>query len=124
MARVAALEGLVRQLAGRPLEAASSYRHAVTDYEQVRDLHGAAAATFNLGCTLAEIGDYGGAITAFERAIRELGRLGAVTDHALLGGQVKTLYLTAIGDHNHIRHSDSFPHRAAEPRSRGNADGA
>jgi transcriptional regulator with GAF, ATPase, and Fis domain/tetratricopeptide (TPR) repeat protein len=96
-ARVAALEGLVRQLAGRPLEAASSYRHAVTDYEQVRDLHGAAAATFNLGCTLAEIGDYGGAITAFERAIRELGRLGAVTDHALAVFNVGQLFLQ-LGD--------------------------
>jgi transcriptional regulator with GAF, ATPase, and Fis domain/tetratricopeptide (TPR) repeat protein len=96
-ARVAALEGLVRQLGGRPLEAASSYQRAVTDYEQLRDLHGAAAATFNLGCTLAEIGDYGGAITAFERAIRELGRLGAVTDHALAVFNVGQLFLQ-LGD--------------------------
>jgi transcriptional regulator with GAF, ATPase, and Fis domain len=96
-ARVAALEGLVGQLAGRPLEAAGSYQRAVTDYERVRDLHGAAAATFNLGCTLAEIGDYGGAITAFERAIRELGRLGAVTDHALAVFNVGQLFLQ-LGD--------------------------
>ena len=96
-ARVAALEGLVRQLAGRPMEAAQAYRRALDDYEQVRDLHGGAAATFNLGCTLAEIGDYGGAITALERAIRELGRLGAVTDHALAVFNVGQLFLL-LGD--------------------------
>jgi GAF domain-containing protein/tetratricopeptide (TPR) repeat protein len=96
-ARVAALEGLVRQLAGHPLEATAAYRRAVNDYEQVHDLHGAAAAAFNLGCTLAEVGDYSGAITALERAIRELGRLGAMTDHALAVFNVGQLFLQ-LGD--------------------------
>jgi len=97
VARVAALTGLARQLAGRPKEAAACYQRAVEDYEQVRDLHGAAAASFNLGCTLAEIGDYGDAIGALERAIRELGRLGAVTDHALAVFNVGQLFLQ-LGD--------------------------
>ena len=96
-ARLAALAGLVRQLAGRPIEAAECYQRAVSDYEHVRDLHGAAAAAFNLGCTLAEVGDYGGAITALERSIRELGRLCAVTDHALAVFNVGQLFLQ-LGD--------------------------
>ncbi len=93
VARVAALEGLVQQLAGRPMQAAEAYQNALKDYEVARDLHGAAAATFNLGCTLAETGNYTKAIDALERAIRELGRLGAVTDHALAVFNVGQLFL-------------------------------
>jgi transcriptional regulator with GAF, ATPase, and Fis domain/tetratricopeptide (TPR) repeat protein len=96
-ARVAALAGLVKQLAGRPLPAAEAYRCALAKYEQLQDRHGAAVAAFNLGCTLAETGDYAGAITALERAIRELGRLGAVTDHALAVFNVGQLFLQ-LGD--------------------------
>jgi serine/threonine protein kinase/tetratricopeptide (TPR) repeat protein len=92
-ARVAALDGLVHQMAGRPLQAAEAYQNASKDYERTGDLHGAAAATFNLGCTLAETGNYTGAIEALERAIRELGRLGAVTDHALAIFNVGQLFL-------------------------------
>ncbi|MBN2573991.1 MAG: sigma 54-interacting transcriptional regulator [Deltaproteobacteria bacterium] len=95
--RVASLEGLIRQLAGQPLSAAEAYRRALRGYERVQDRHGAAVAAFNLGCTLAEIGDYGGAITALERAIRELGRLDAVTDHALAVFNVGQLFLQ-LGD--------------------------
>jgi transcriptional regulator with GAF, ATPase, and Fis domain len=97
VARVAALEGLVEQLAGRPLQAAEAYGRAVRDYEQVRDLHGAAAAAFNLGCVLAETGNYAGGIEALERSVRELGRLGAVTDHALAVFNVGQLFLQ-LGD--------------------------
>jgi transcriptional regulator with GAF, ATPase, and Fis domain/tetratricopeptide (TPR) repeat protein len=96
-ARVAALEGLLLQLAGQPLAAADAYRRALEDYEVARDRHGEAAATFNLGCTLAEIGDYGDAIAALERAVRELGRLGARTDHALAVFNVGLLFLQ-LGD--------------------------
>jgi len=96
-ARVAALDGLVEQLVGRPAQAAMAYAQAVHGYEQVRDLHGAAAAAFNLGCTLAETGNYTGSIEALERAIRELGRLGAVTDHALAVFNVGQLFLQ-LGD--------------------------
>ena len=97
VARVAALEGLVLQLGGRPLDAATAYQRALKHYETGRDLHGGAATTFNLGCTLAEIGDYAGAIAALERAIRELGRLGALTDHALAVFNVGQLFLQ-LGD--------------------------
>jgi transcriptional regulator with GAF, ATPase, and Fis domain/tetratricopeptide (TPR) repeat protein len=97
VARVAALEGLVEQLAGQPVQAAQAYGRAVRDYEQVRDLHGAAAAAFNLGCALAETGNYAGGIEALERSIRELGRLGAVTDHALAVFNVGQLFLQ-LGD--------------------------
>jgi transcriptional regulator with GAF, ATPase, and Fis domain/tetratricopeptide (TPR) repeat protein len=93
LGRAHALTGLVLQLEGRPLQAAEAYRKAVDDYEQARDLHGIAAATFNLGCTLAEIGNYTGAIAALERSIRDLGRLGAVTDHALAVFNVGQLFL-------------------------------
>ena len=96
-ARVAALDGLVEQLVGRPAQAAKAYEQAVHAYEQVHDLHGAAAAAFNLGCTLAETGNYAGSIEALERAIRELGRLGAVTDHALAVFNVGQLFLQ-LGD--------------------------
>jgi transcriptional regulator with GAF, ATPase, and Fis domain/tetratricopeptide (TPR) repeat protein len=97
IARVAALEGLVEQLAGRPVLAAEAYGRAVRDYEQLRDLHGAAAAGFNLGCTLAETGDYAGGMEALEQSIRELGRLGAITDHALAVFNVGQLFLQ-LGD--------------------------
>jgi transcriptional regulator with GAF, ATPase, and Fis domain/serine/threonine protein kinase/tetratricopeptide (TPR) repeat protein len=97
IARVVALDGLVAQLAGRPVQAARAYEQAVRDYEQIQDLHGAAAAAFNLGCVLAETGDYAGSIEALERAIRELGRLGAVTDHALAVFNVGQLFLE-LGD--------------------------
>ena len=97
VARVAALEGLVEQLAGRPGQAADAYERSVREYEQVRDLHGAAAAAFNLGCALAETGNYAGSIEMLERSIRELGRLGAITDHALAVFNVGQLFLQ-LGD--------------------------
>lgn len=97
VARIAALDGLVEQLVGRPAQAAKAYELAVREYEQIRDLHGAAAAAFNLGCVLAETGNYAGSIAALERAIRELGRLGAVTDHALAVFNVGQLFLQ-LGD--------------------------
>jgi serine/threonine-protein kinase PknK len=96
-ARVAALEGLLEQMAGRPVLAADAYRQAVADYDLERDLHGAAAATFNLGCTLAELGNFTGAIVALEGAIRDLGRLGAVADHALAVFNVGELFVQ-LGD--------------------------
>jgi transcriptional regulator with GAF, ATPase, and Fis domain/tetratricopeptide (TPR) repeat protein len=96
-ARIASLDGLVHQLAGQPSPAAEAYQLAVAGYEQLRDLHGAAAATFNLGCVLAEVGNYAAAIEALERAIRDLGRLRALTDHALAVFNVGQLFLQ-LGD--------------------------
>jgi len=58
---------------------------------------GEAAAAFNLGCALAETGNYADSISALERAIRELGRLGTVTDHALAVFNVGQLFLQ-LGD--------------------------
>jgi transcriptional regulator with GAF, ATPase, and Fis domain/tetratricopeptide (TPR) repeat protein/tRNA A-37 threonylcarbamoyl transferase component Bud32 len=96
-ARVVALDGLVQQLVGQPAQAAMAYEQAVREYDQIQDLHGSAAAAFNLGCVLAETGDYARSIEALERAIRELGRLGAVTDHALAVFNVGQLFLE-LGD--------------------------
>lgn len=96
-ARLAGLEGLLEQFAGRPGPAAAAYRRALAGYEETRDPHGTAASIFNLGCTLAEIGDYTGAVDALERAIRELGRLGVGTDHALAVFNVGQVFLD-LGD--------------------------
>jgi transcriptional regulator with GAF, ATPase, and Fis domain len=96
-ARVASLDGLVQQLSGQPSLAAKAYLRAAEGYGQVRDLHGGAAATFNLGCVLAELGNYAAAVEALERAIRDLGRLRALTDHALAVFNVGQLFLQ-LGD--------------------------
>jgi transcriptional regulator with GAF, ATPase, and Fis domain/predicted negative regulator of RcsB-dependent stress response len=97
LARALALSGLVEQLGGQPRQAAASYQEAVQIYERLHDLHGLAAASFNLGCTLAEIGDYGGSLGALDNAIRELGRLTALSDHALAVFNVGQLFLQ-LGD--------------------------
>ena len=97
LARALALSGLVEQLDGQPMQAAAGYREAVQIYESLHDLHGLAAASFNLGCTLAEIGDYGGSLAALDSAIRELGRLTALSDHALAVFNVGQLLLQ-LGD--------------------------
>jgi transcriptional regulator with GAF, ATPase, and Fis domain len=96
-ARALALCGLGEQLAGQPMQAAAKYQEAVQIYESLHELHGLAAARFNLGCTLAEIGDYGGALGALDNAIRELGRLTALSDHALAVFNVGQLFLQ-LGD--------------------------
>lgn len=96
-ARLASLDGLVHQLAGQPLLAAKAYRLATDGYRQIRDLHGAASATFNLGCVLAEVGDYAMAVDTLEQSIRDLGRLQALTDHALAVFNVAQLFLQ-LGD--------------------------
>jgi transcriptional regulator with GAF, ATPase, and Fis domain/serine/threonine protein kinase len=82
-ARVAALRGLHAQLSSQPEPAALAYREAARRCEELHDRHGLAAATFNLGCVLADIGQFGEALTAFQQALRELGRLGITTDLAL-----------------------------------------
>jgi len=106
-AKVFAFEGLLAQLAGQPVQSAKAYEQAVGAYEQVQDLHGAAVAAFNLGCSLAETGDYGRAVDSLERAVRELGRLGAVTDHALAVFNVGQLFLH-LGDVNAAERSIGY----------------
>lgn len=97
LAKRAALEGLVEQVGGNLVRAAESYRRAVSGYATSGDLHGAATATFNLGCVLAETGKFTEAIEALERAVRELGRLGVRTDYALAIFNVGELFLQ-LGD--------------------------
>ena len=82
-ARVPALRGLYWQLTGQPMPAAQAYREAALRCEELHDIHGQAAAVFNLGCVLADTGQFDEALAAFRRALRDLGRLGIVTDLAL-----------------------------------------
>ncbi|MGD0836116.1 MAG: sigma 54-interacting transcriptional regulator, partial [Polyangia bacterium] len=96
-ARLTSLDGLVHQLAGHAGQAASAYRLSSAAYAKAHDAHGGATATFNLGCALAELGDYGEAIAALERAVRDLGRLGAAPDQVLALFNVGQLFLQ-LGD--------------------------
>jgi transcriptional regulator with GAF, ATPase, and Fis domain/Tfp pilus assembly protein PilF len=82
-ARVAALRGLYWQMTGQPTPAAQSYREAARRCDELHDIHGQAAAVFNLGCVLADTGQFGEALDALRRALRDLGRLGIATDLAL-----------------------------------------
>jgi serine/threonine-protein kinase PknK len=96
-ARVPALRGLYWQLAGQPVPAAQEYREAARRCDELHDIHGQAAAVFNLGCVLADTGLYGEALDAFRRALRDLGRLGIVTDLALALYNTGLLFLQ-LGD--------------------------
>ena len=78
--KVLALRGLVAQLAGANDSAAQTYGAAVEAYQASGDPHGAATATLNLALTLADGGDLASALPSFDRAIVELGRLGALRD--------------------------------------------
>ena len=82
-ARVPALRGLYWQLTGQPMPAAQAYREAARRCDELHDIHGQTAAILNLGCVLADTGQFGEALDAFRRALRDLGRLGIVTDLAL-----------------------------------------
>ena len=96
-ARVPALRGLYWQLAGQPVPAAQAYREAARRCDELHDIHGEAAAVFNLGCVLADTGQFGEALDAFRRALRDLGRLGIVTDLALALYNTGLLFLQ-LGD--------------------------
>jgi transcriptional regulator with GAF, ATPase, and Fis domain/tetratricopeptide (TPR) repeat protein len=82
-ARVAALRGLYWQMTGQPTPAAQAYREAARRCDELHDIHGRAAAVFNLGCVLADTGQFGEALDALRSALGDLGRLGIVTDLAL-----------------------------------------
>ena len=96
-ARLAALRGLYWQLFGQPLPAAQAYGKAARMCESLHDIHGQAAAVFNLGCVLAEIGQFSEALDSFRQALRDLGRLGIVTDLALALFNTGLLFLQ-LGD--------------------------
>jgi transcriptional regulator with GAF, ATPase, and Fis domain len=80
--RQAYLGALLAQLAGREADALSGYRHAYELASRDGDVHTVASVALNLGALLAEQGLYGEALAASERAVRELGRLGAAAELA------------------------------------------
>lgn len=96
-ARLPALRGLYWQLTGQPVPAAQAYREAARRCDELHDIHGQAAAVFNLGCVLADTGQFGEALDAFRRALRDLGRLGIATDVALALFNTGLLFLQ-LGD--------------------------
>jgi transcriptional regulator with GAF, ATPase, and Fis domain len=74
------LAGLVDQLDGKPSAAVVSYRRAFDRSAAIGDVHTLAAVALNLGALQADAGAYGEALAATERAIRELGRMGATAE--------------------------------------------
>ncbi len=76
-ARSGYLAGLVAQLAGEDGAALEAYRRSYELAARAADVHTVAAVTLNLGGLLADRGLYTEALAASERAVRELGRLGA-----------------------------------------------
>jgi serine/threonine-protein kinase PknK len=78
--RRAYLEGLLAQLAGDEGAAREAYRKAYQIAAGQNDVHTVAAVALNLGGLLIEEGLYGEALTAFARAVHELGRLGAAAE--------------------------------------------
>jgi serine/threonine-protein kinase PknK len=79
-AKRAYLEALLAQLAGDSAAATEHYRHAYELSANLGEVHTLAAVALNLGALLAEQGLYGEALAATERAVRELGRLGATAE--------------------------------------------
>ena len=71
------LTAFLDQLAGRVDSAVAAYRTALDRADAAGDIHTAAAIALNLGALAAEAGRYGDALAAQDRAVRELGRLGA-----------------------------------------------
>ncbi len=112
-ARLPAMRGLICQLAGRPREAAAAYREAVERYQASGDVHGLATAKSNLGCTLAETGQYSEALQYLPQATRELGRLRVATDLALALFNTGELLLQLGDEHGAGRISERL-HTEAE----------
>jgi transcriptional regulator with GAF, ATPase, and Fis domain len=79
-ARRAYLAALVEQLAGDGAAAVTHYRRAYELAQARAEVHTLAAVALNLGALLADQGLYGEALGATERAVRELGRLGATSE--------------------------------------------
>ena len=78
--RRAYLDGLLAQLAGDEGAAREAYRAAYEIAAGQNDVHTVAAVALNLGGLLIDEGLYGEVLTAFARAVRELGRLGAAAE--------------------------------------------
>src|SRR4029078_12893489 len=80
--RRAYLGALLSQLAGREADALGGYRAAYDLASRDGDVHTVASVALILGALLAEQGLYAEALAASERAVRELGRLGAAAELA------------------------------------------
>ena len=91
------LAGLVSQLAGDEASALADYRRAYERAGEEGDVHTVAAVALNLGGLLAEQGLFGEALAANERAVRELGRLGAQAELAAALVNVANVFV-ALGD--------------------------
>jgi len=74
------LTSLVAQLSGQLPAALGGYQEALGLADDQGDVHTAAAIALNLGAVAAEAGNYAMALNSGERAIRELGRIGAIAD--------------------------------------------
>ncbi|HEY4185298.1 MAG TPA: sigma 54-interacting transcriptional regulator [Polyangia bacterium] len=74
------LTALIAHLGGDLANALTGYRGALSQADAAGDIHTAAAIALNLGALAGEGGRYGEALTALDRAIRELGRLGATAE--------------------------------------------
>jgi transcriptional regulator with GAF, ATPase, and Fis domain/tetratricopeptide (TPR) repeat protein len=96
-ARAAYLDAFIEHLAGALDAALARYRRALALSESAGDVHTRAAIALNLGALAAEAGRYDEAIAVQDRAIRELGRLGATVElgTALFNG---AMLLTELGD--------------------------
>ena len=81
-ARAAYLGAFIEHLAGALDEAIARYRLALALSERLDDPHTRAAIALNLGALAAEAGRYEEALATQDRAIRELGRLGATLELA------------------------------------------
>jgi len=95
--RRAYLAALVAQLAGEESGALEGYRRALETGSRDGDVHTVAAVALNLGGLLAEAGAYAEALAASERAVRELGRLGAGAELAAALVNAANL-LVVVGD--------------------------
>src|SRR5262249_8921460 len=80
--RQAYLAALLDQLEGAGVSSVARYRRAYELAEAAGEGHTLATGALNLGGLLAGQGLYGEALAASERAIRDLGRLGATTELA------------------------------------------
>ncbi len=79
-ARTSYLAALLDHLSGDLLAALAGYRRALPDAESAGDIHTVAAIALNVAALAAEAGRYDEALLMQDRAIRDLGRLGATAE--------------------------------------------
>ncbi|MES1204728.1 MAG: sigma 54-interacting transcriptional regulator [Pseudomonadota bacterium] len=96
-ARATYLAALIDHLGGDLTAALDHYRQALLAAEGAGDIHTLAAIALNLGALAAEAGRYDEALAMHDRAIRELGRLGATSELSTALFNAGML-LTELGD--------------------------